>query len=69
MIIWTTSRLANRKMKSLNLRFPVGRRRLEPLGILVFSILMIISFLQILEESVKKLLPSGDHNTLNLPLH
>ncbi|KAG0649382.1 Metal tolerance 9 [Hyphodiscus hymeniophilus] len=67
MIIWITSQLARRKRKSLNLRFPVGRRRLEPLGNLVFSILMVISFLQILQESVGKLLPSGSHETLILP--
>ena len=34
----------------------MGRRRLEPLGILVFSIIMVISFLQILQESVSKLM-------------
>lgn len=67
LIIWTTSQLAHRKMKHLNLKFPVGRRRLEPLGILVFSILMVVSFVQILQESVNKLLPSGDHATMNLP--
>lgn len=68
MIIWVTSRLANQRMNSMNLTFPVGRRRLEPLGILVFSILMIISFLQILQESVKRLFPPGDRDTLALPM-
>ncbi|KAJ5993418.1 hypothetical protein N7451_009142 [Penicillium sp. IBT 35674x] len=68
MIIWVTSRLAKQKMSSLNSAFPVGRRRLEPLGILVFSILMIISFLQILQESVKRLFWPGDRGTLPLPL-
>ena len=67
MIIWTTSQLVNRKMKKLKSKFPVGRRRLEPLGILVFSILMVVSFLQILKESVTKLLPSGEHTTSTLP--
>lgn len=47
-------------------RFPVGRRRLEPLGILVFSIIMVISFLQILQESFEKLLPSGEHKVTKL---
>ena len=54
-IVWTTNRLVQWKMKGLEKRFPVGRRRLEPLGILVFSVIMIISFVQILQESVEKL--------------
>ena len=59
LIVWTTNRLVSWRLKSLLRKFPVGRRRLEPLGILVFSIIMVISFLQILQESVSKLLPSS----------
>lgn len=55
------------KLARLKARFPVGRRRLEPIGILVFSIIMVVSFLQILKESVEKLLPSGEHQTVALP--
>ncbi|KAF2259088.1 hypothetical protein CC78DRAFT_562774 [Lojkania enalia] len=66
-IIWSTNKLVDWKLKRLKKKFPVGRRRLEPIGILVFSIIMIISFLQILQESVEKLLPSGDHTTASLP--
>jgi divalent metal cation (Fe/Co/Zn/Cd) transporter len=44
----------------------VGRQRLEPLGILVFSIIMIISFIQILQESVQKLM-GDDHSVTELP--
>lgn len=54
-IVWTTNRLVSWRLEGLRRRFPVGRRRLEPLGILVFSVVMIISFLQILQESVTKL--------------
>lgn len=60
LIIWTTNKLVGWRLTSLQERFPVGRRRLEPLGILVFSIIMIVSFLQILQESVQKLLPSDE---------
>ena len=67
LIIWTTNKLVGWKLNRLRKRFPVGRRRLEPIGILVFSIIMVISFLQILQESVEKLLPSGDHETAQLP--
>ncbi|KAF3766821.1 hypothetical protein M406DRAFT_350276 [Cryphonectria parasitica EP155] len=65
-IVWTTNRLVQWRLNSLERRFPVGRRRLEPLGILVFSIFMILSFAQILQESVEKLLPDGDHTIVDL---
>jgi len=40
---------------------------LEPLGILVFSVIMVLSFAQIVQESVQKLMPSGHHVTAQLP--
>jgi hypothetical protein len=66
-IIWTTNRLVVWRLNSLKRKFPVGRRRPEPLGILVFSVIMIISFLQILQESVRKLLSKGPHEAATLP--
>ena len=66
-IIWTTNKLVGWRLNKLKKKFPVGRRRLAPIGILVFSIIMVISFLQILKESVEKLLPSGDHKVAELP--
>jgi cation diffusion facilitator family transporter len=66
-IIYTTNKLVGWRLHRLKKKFPVGRRRLEPLGILVFSIIMVISFLQILQESVQKLLPDGDHKVAELP--
>lgn len=36
-------------------KYPVGKRRLEPLGVLIFSVLMVVSFLQVLVESVNRL--------------
>ena len=66
-IVFTTNRLVAWRLSSLKRKFPVGRRRLEPLGILVFSIIMVISFAQILQESIEKLLPSGDHSMASLP--
>lgn len=67
LIIYGTSKLVQHRIHALNKRFPVGRRRLEPLGILVFSIIMVVSFLQILQESVKKLLPGGSREVPGLP--
>lgn len=57
MIVWTTNKIVGWRLDRLQKRFPVGRKRLEPLGILVFSIIMVISFAQILQESVEKLMP------------
>ncbi|KAH8736290.1 hypothetical protein BGZ61DRAFT_472636 [Ilyonectria robusta] len=57
LIVWSTNRLVLWRLNALRKRFPVGRRRLEPLGILVFSIIMVISFMQILQESVARLMP------------
>ena len=57
LIVWTTNRIVAWRLKTLQRKFPVGRRRLEPLGILVFSILMVVSFVQILQESVEKVMP------------
>ena len=68
LIIWTTNKMVQWRIRRLAHKFPVGRRRLEPLGILAFSIIMIVSFLQILQESVTKLLPSSaPHEAASLP--
>lgn len=67
LIIYSTNKLVGWKLTRLKKMFPVGRRRLEPIGILVFSIIMVVSFLQILKESVEKLLPNGEHKTATLP--
>ncbi|CAK3854861.1 metal tolerance 11-like [Lecanosticta acicola] len=57
LIVWTTNKLVAWRLNALQRKFPVGRKRLEPIGILVFSIIMVISFLQILRESVEKIMP------------
>ncbi|ATZ46697.1 hypothetical protein BCIN_02g00740 [Botrytis cinerea B05.10] len=67
-IVFTTNRLVQWRLMSLKRKFPVGRKRLEPIGILVFSIIMIISFLQILQESAEKLMSKGPHKAKELPV-
>lgn len=52
-IVWTTTWLISRQDQY---QYPVGRRRLEPLGVLVFSVIMITSFAQVALESGQKLL-------------
>lgn len=65
LIIWSTNKIVLWRLNALRKRFPVGKRRLEPLGILMFSIIMVISFLQILQESVQKLM-HGDNGVERL---
>ena len=45
--------------------YPVGRRRLEPIGVLVFSVIMITSFFQVGLECIQRL-TSGDHELVEL---
>ncbi|KAI9887014.1 MAG: hypothetical protein M1823_001158 [Watsoniomyces obsoletus] len=52
-IVWTTTHLISRRDQY---SYPVGRRRLEPIGVLVFSVIMITSFSQVLLESCSQLL-------------
>lgn len=59
LIVYGTNRAVAWCVRALQLKYPVGRRRLEPIGILVFSVIMVVSFGHILQESVSKLVPGG----------
>lgn len=61
-IVWTTTTLIARQDAY---RYPVGRRRLEPVGVLVFSCIMITSFVQVAIEAISKLAGS-DHEVIQL---
>lgn len=61
-IVWTTTTLIARQDAY---RYPVGRRRLEPVGVLVFSCIMITSFVQVAIEAISKLL-GNDHEVIQL---
>lgn len=54
-IIFIANRLSTTKNWKTEIAYPVGRTKLEPLGILVFSVIIIISFFQVGLESFKKL--------------
>jgi hypothetical protein len=58
-IIWVTTSLIRRQDRR---RFPISRRRLEPLSVLVFSVIMVTSFFQVGLSSINKLM--GDDHTL-----
>ncbi|KAL3417284.1 cation diffusion facilitator 10 [Phlyctema vagabunda] len=63
-IVWTTTRMIERQDQYM---YPVGRRRLEPIGVLVFSVVMCTSFLQVGLECINRL-RSGDHSIIELTL-
>jgi hypothetical protein len=63
-IVWTTTRLIARQDPHM---YPVGRRRLEPIGVLVFSVIIVTSFFQVAVESFSRL-TSGDRSVLELGL-
>jgi hypothetical protein len=51
-IVWFTSWMIARQDQYA---YPVGRRRLEPIGVLVFSVIMITSFFQVAIEGFSRL--------------
>ncbi|KAL8764030.1 MAG: hypothetical protein Q9184_000318 [Pyrenodesmia sp. 2 TL-2023] len=63
-IVWTTTKLISHQDAYA---YPVGRRRLEPIGVLVFSVIMTTSFFQVALECFSRL-TSGDHSVVRLGL-
>ncbi|GAV28014.1 hypothetical protein PMKS-001482 [Pichia membranifaciens] len=51
--------IANRYAIKASSKFPVGRKQLEPIGVLIFSVIIILSFSQVLIECLKQLFASG----------
>ncbi|KAJ7259569.1 cation efflux family-domain-containing protein [Mycena haematopus] len=66
LIIWFADFAAKRK--DHNSKYPTGKKRFEPLGVLVFSVCMIASFSQVLVEALKKLFggDNGEIGTVSL---
>lgn len=60
-VIFMTSRASAYRSWHTFYKYPVGKRRLEPLGVLIFSVLMVISFLQVLLESVNRMWATVTH--------
>ncbi|GAA5928289.1 hypothetical protein JCM1841_001765 [Sporobolomyces salmonicolor] len=56
LIIFGTAKYIEHKDWKSRYNFPTGKNRMEPLGVLVFSVFMISSFLQVFIESVQRLL-------------
>jgi divalent metal cation (Fe/Co/Zn/Cd) transporter len=67
LIIYTVSRIVAQRDWKSNYLFPVGKARLEPLGVLVFSVVMIVSFLQVIVEAVGRLADeTSKHDIISL---
>jgi cation efflux family protein len=61
-IVWTTTKLVSTRD---DYQYPVGRTRLEPIGVLVFSVIMITSFFQVALEGFGRL-HGTDHVAISL---
>ncbi|KAI0538230.1 hypothetical protein GGR58DRAFT_311225 [Xylaria digitata] len=61
-IVWITTVLISRQDQY---KYPIGRRRLEPLGVLIFSVIMITSFVQVALQSIQRL-ASDNHEIIEL---
>lgn len=65
-IVWATSKMISHSAKD-PYGYPAGRRRLEPIGVLVFSVVMITSFVQVAIESITRL-SSSDREVVQLTI-
>ncbi|KAK2593386.1 hypothetical protein QQS21_008917 [Conoideocrella luteorostrata] len=65
-IVWTTTNLISKGQQDQH-HYPVGRRRLEPVGVLVFSVIMVTSFVQVGLQCLQRL-ASPEHEILQLGL-
>lgn len=60
-VIWTSIVIARSKKKGNQGRgkYPTGKQRMEPLGVVIFSVFMIAMFLQVGVEGIKRLWSGG----------
>lgn len=64
LIVWITTTMIRRQDRN---RYPISRRRLEPVSVLVFSIIMVTSFFQVGLSSFNRL-ASEDHTIVELSM-
>ncbi|KAG0147901.1 hypothetical protein CROQUDRAFT_655472 [Cronartium quercuum f. sp. fusiforme G11] len=65
-IIWWTNRKIETKSWQSEWQYPTGKRRMEPMGVVIFSVFMISSFVQVLVESIERLF-SASETALSIP--
>ena len=68
-IVFTVSRLIAHRSSNTTYIFPVGKNRLEPIGVLVFAVIMIVSFVQVIGEAVKHLLHAKQNDAVPEIIH
>ncbi|KAL2868405.1 cation diffusion facilitator family transporter [Aspergillus lucknowensis] len=61
-IVWITTALIRRQDRH---KYPISRRRLEPLSVLVFAVVMVTSFFQVAITSMTQLI-SSSHSVVHL---
>ncbi|OQE35317.1 hypothetical protein PENCOP_c013G07439 [Penicillium coprophilum] len=61
-IVWVTTIMIRRQDRN---RYPISRRRLEPISVLIFSVIMVTSFFQVALSSMKQLI-GDDHTVVEL---
>ncbi|KAK9450085.1 cation efflux family-domain-containing protein [Limtongia smithiae] len=66
-IIWLSTSMVESTDSKVHFKYPVGRARLEPLGVLIFSIIIIVSFIQVAVEAIQRLY-SGPRDPVELTL-
>lgn len=64
LIIWVTTTVIRQQDRN---RYPISRRRLEPLSVLIFSVIMVTSFFQVALSSLNRL-ASDDHTIVQLSM-
>ncbi|KNZ56361.1 hypothetical protein VP01_2422g5 [Puccinia sorghi] len=65
-IIWWTNRKIDSKSWQSIWQYPAGKRRMEPMGVVVFSVFMISSFVQVLVESIERLF-AASNSAISIP--
>ncbi|KAF9926652.1 hypothetical protein FBU30_003796 [Linnemannia zychae] len=65
-IIWYSARLRNNTADGD--RYPVGKARMEPLGIIVFASVMVASFMQVMLQAFERLVSGSEEPPVDLGL-
>lgn len=65
-IIWYSARLRNNITDGY--RYPVGKARMEPLGIIVFAAVMVTSFMQVILQAFERLVEGSEEPPVDLGL-
>ncbi|SGY78700.1 BQ5605_C008g04917 [Microbotryum silenes-dioicae] len=68
MIIFGTSRVIEHRTWKSQYEWPTGKRRLEPVGVVAFSVFMIAAFIQVFIESIQRVFEKSSTAPVTIPL-